>query len=174
MRLIMTTEEQETYRAAEHAEAIRYMDNAKETLRKAEKQDDGYYKDEKYVRTACGTAYLGVLRAVEAWLTLKGIVLPVKKKQKSIEYYEYTVAKIDKKMLSHLKAAYDVLHLDGYYRGVTRVKIIEGGFDAAYDIITKIKPENPVDVAETKADKRKRTWNNLLVSLAVMFMGSRF
>jgi hypothetical protein len=170
----MTTEEQETYRAAEYAEANRYMDNAKDTLRKAGKQDDGYYKDDKYVRTACGTAYLGILRALEAWLALKGVELPVKKKQKSIEYYEYAVAKIDKKMLSHLKTAYDVLHLEGYYRGVTRVKIIEVGFDVAYEIIDKIKPENPVDVAETKADRRKRAWDNLLVSLAVTFIGKRF
>ncbi|MDR2692715.1 MAG: DUF5618 family protein [Chitinispirillales bacterium] len=170
----MTREEQDSVLSVEYAESNRYMDNAKETLRKAEKQDDGYYRDDKYVRTACGTAYLGVLRALETWLVLKGIEIPDKKKRKSIEFYEYSVAQIDKKMLSHLKAAYSVLHLDGYYRGVTRVKIIEGGFDAAYEIIDKIKPENPVDVPETRGGKAKRAWNALLISAAVMFMRNRF
>jgi uncharacterized protein (UPF0332 family) len=166
----MTNEEQETYRAAEHTEANRYMNNAKETLKKAEKQDDGYYKNKKYVRTACGTAYLGVLIAVEAWLILKGVEIPGKKKRKSIEFYEYSVAKLDKKMLAYMKSAYDALHLVGYYRGDTSVDIIEAGFKAAYDIIDKIKPENPVDVPETKANRRKRAWGNLMVSLTTMFM----
>jgi hypothetical protein len=36
-----------------YSEALRYMDNAKETLKKANK-DEGLYKDKKYVRTASG------------------------------------------------------------------------------------------------------------------------
>ncbi|MDR2693726.1 MAG: DUF5618 family protein [Chitinispirillales bacterium] len=170
----MTLEEQNAVLSAEYTESVRYMDNAKETLRKAEKQDDGYYRDDKYVRTACGTAYLGVLRALEMWLVLKGIEIPDKKKRKSIEFYEYSVAQVDKKMLVRLKSAYNVLHLEGYYRGETRVKTIESGFDAAYEIIDKIKPENPVDVPETRGGKAQRAWNALLISAAVMFMGNRF
>jgi hypothetical protein len=166
----MTRDEQNTYLSAEHAEANRYMDNAKETLRKAGKQDDGYYEDEKYVRSACGIAYLGVLRALEAWLILKGIVLPVSKRQKSIEYYEHTVAKLDKKVLSMLKNAYDILHLEGYYRGNTKIKTIDSGFESAYDIINKIKPEHPVETPETRGNKAKREWSNLLISIATMFM----
>jgi hypothetical protein len=73
-----------------------------------------------------------------------------------------------------LKNAYDILHLEGYYRGNTKIKTIDSGFESAYDIIDKIKPENPVDVSETKADMRKRKWDNLLVSLAVTFTGSKF
>jgi hypothetical protein len=42
-----------------YTEALRYMDNAKETLQKANKEDD-FYHDRKYVRTACGTAYKNV------------------------------------------------------------------------------------------------------------------
>jgi hypothetical protein len=173
----MTREEQNTVLSAvsaDYAESIRYMDNAKETLKRAEKQDDGYYRDDKYVRTACGTAYLGVVRAIEAWLVLKGVQLPGKKKHRNIDFYVANVAKIDKKMLSHLNIAYDILHLEGYYRGITRVKIIEGGFDAAYDIIGKIKPENPVEVPETRGGKAKRAWNTFLISAAAMFMRSRF
>jgi glucosamine 6-phosphate synthetase-like amidotransferase/phosphosugar isomerase protein len=149
----MTIEEQNAILAKEYAEAVRYMDNAEKNLTKARK-DGNYYADKKYIRTACGTAYNGVLIALEAWLKIKGVDLPVneptsvqgKKKrisQKpriSIGLYKSHVAKLDGKMLSDLDAAYNVLHLDGYYDGITRVKTIESGFDAAYDIINKIKP----------------------------------
>ena len=44
-------------------EALRYIDNAKETLKKAQKEN-GIYKDKKYVRSASGTAYLGAIIAL--------------------------------------------------------------------------------------------------------------
>jgi hypothetical protein len=75
----MTPEEQNVFLSKEYAEAVRYMDNAEETLKRAEKQDYGYYRDEKYVRTACGTAYLGVLIALDAWLLMKGAEFTGKK-----------------------------------------------------------------------------------------------
>jgi hypothetical protein len=165
----MTPEEQNIYKSKEHAEAMRYMDNAKETLRKAEKQDDGRYRDVKYVRSACGIAYLGVLVAIDAWLTLKGVDIPKKRNHTNIDFYLSNVAKLDMKMLDHLNDAYHALHLDGYYRKVKNVKMIEGGFDEAYIIIDKIKPENPVDVPETRGDMVKRAWNKMMISLAVTF-----
>jgi len=167
----MTNEEQNMFLLTEYAEAIRYMDNAKETLKKAEKRDDGQYMDKKYVGSACGIAYLGVLRALDAWLTVKGVDVPKKKRHTTIDFYLSNVAKIDKKLLSHLNSAYNVLHLDGYYRGETGIDIIGGGFKAAYYIIDKIKPEHPVDIPETRGNKAKRVWNNMLISLAVTFMG---
>jgi hypothetical protein len=165
----MTHDEQNLYMSAEYAETVRYMDNAEETLKRAEKQDDGWYKDAKYVRTACGMAYLGVLRALDAWLTLKGIEIPKKKKHTTIDFYLSNVAKLDKRMLDYLNTVVNILHLDGYYRKEKSVKIIESGFKAAYIIIGKIKPENPVDVPETRGDKVKRAWNKMMISLAVMF-----
>ena len=44
-----------------------------------------------------------------------------------------------------------------------------GGFDAAYDIIEKIKPEYLVDVEENRVERRKRKWNMFFVSLAAIF-----
>ena len=52
----MSTTEQQTVREQYYGEAIRYMDNAKEYLQKAGR-DDNYYQDTKYVSTVCGTAY---------------------------------------------------------------------------------------------------------------------
>jgi len=165
----MTIDEQNLYLSKEYAEAIRYMDNAKETLKRAEKRDDGYYRDEKYVRTACGTAYLGVLLAIDAWLTLKGVQIPTTRNHTNINFYLTNVGKLDMKLLDHLNTAYNVLHLDGYYRKVKRVKTIESGFDAAYEILDKIKPENPINVPESRGDKVRRAWNTMMISLAVMF-----
>jgi len=165
----MTPEEQNAFLSKEYKEAVRYMDNANETLKKAEKQDDGYYRDAKYVKSACGIAHLGVLVALDAWLTLKDVPGPKKKQRKSIGYYTDNIAKIDNKLLSALQAEYEILHLSGYYDGLRRVRVIEDGFDLAYEIIGKIKPENPVDVPETRGDKFKMALNKMMISLAVMF-----
>ena len=164
----MTKDEQNVFLNKEYAEAIRYMDNAEETLQRA-KKDGNYYTDEKYVRTACGTAYRGVLLALNAWFVIKGIPKPCKKHRKSIEYYTSNIAQIDKKLVNCLCAVYNVLHLDGYYDGITSVKIIKDGFEHAYEIIEKIKPENPVEVKESKTAAAKRILNNLLVLITVIF-----
>ncbi|MDR3189212.1 MAG: DUF5618 family protein [Prevotellaceae bacterium] len=135
----MSIEEQQELKQKSYAEAMRYMSNAKETLQNARKEDR-YYQDRKYVRTACGTAYCGVLLALDTYLLLKDVELPKKKKRRSIEFYEQNISKIDGKMLKYLDTVYSVLHLDGYYDGNLNVNVITAGFDAAYDIIDKIKP----------------------------------
>jgi hypothetical protein len=168
----MIREEQNAFLSAEYSESIRYMDNAKETLLKAGREGLNY-ADKKYVRTACGTAYNGILVAIDAWFVLKGIPKPSKKQRKSIDYYMHNIAQLDKKMLSNMDTAYKILHLEGYYDGIMSVKAIESGFDAAYEIIGKIKPENPVEIPETRGGKAKRMWHNIMVSVAAMFMRSR-
>ncbi|MDR0768760.1 MAG: DUF5618 family protein [Dysgonamonadaceae bacterium] len=136
----MSIDEQQLIKQQSYSEAMRYMENAKETLKKAGK-DDQRYKDRKYVKTACGTAYNGVLLALDAYLLLKGI--KTAKRRKSIEYYCEQLGKLDKKMLQHLNNAYEALHLNGYYEGTLNAHIIKSGFDDAYGIIDKIKPEQP-------------------------------
>ncbi|MDR2578727.1 MAG: DUF5618 family protein [Chitinispirillales bacterium] len=135
----MTIEEQNAYLTAHYVEAMRYMENAEGFLRMA-KRDGPRYTDKKYVRTACGTAYNGVLIALDAWLSMKGVAPTGKKKRKSIEYYKTGVARLDGKLLSVLDNVYIILHLEGYYDGSTNVKAISGGFEEAYEIIDKIKP----------------------------------
>jgi len=165
----MTKEEQNIFLSRGYFEAIRYMDNAKETLQRAKKNDDGYYQDKKYVRTACGTAYNGVLVALDAWFEMKGVVNPKKNNRKSVDFYKRNVSLLDKKMSDRFDAAYDILHLFGYYDGLTRVKTILDGFEVAYEIIDKIKPENPVEVKESNVSAAKRVLTKLLISIAVMF-----
>ncbi len=133
----MSVVEQLEIKTKYYNEALRYMDNAKKSLKDAGKEDN-YYLDDKYVKTACGTAYVGVLKALDGYFILNGV--EKRKGRKSIQYYESTLTNIDEKMLNYLNSAYRVLHLEGYYEGETRISTIQSGFEAGYDIIEKIKP----------------------------------
>lgn len=133
----MSIKEQQEIKQKYHAEAMRYMENAEETLKKARKEGK-YYQDEKYVKTASGIAYNGVLKALDGFLILNGI--DKKKGRKSIGWYQENIAKNDKKLNAELKNAYDTLHLSGYYDGNTLVPVIQSGFEVAYDIIKRIEP----------------------------------
>jgi len=136
----MSIEEQHKLRQKYYGEAMRYMDNARGYLKNAKKEDN-YYRDSKYVKTACGTAYNGVLIALDGFLLLKGIEKPKGRARKSIEYYQENLGKLDRKMMDTLNTVYYVLHLSGYYDGIGDAVVIKRGFDEAYNIIEKIKPE---------------------------------
>jgi hypothetical protein len=105
------------------------------------------------VRVACGTAYLGVLKALDALFDLRGVPLPPKKKHKNIEFYTFNAARLDGKLSRDIHDAYRLLHIDGYYEGICRVGTISDGFDAAYEIIARIKPEHELTQEEYKALK---------------------
>jgi len=137
----VSVQEQQDLKRKYHSEATRYMDNAREYLKQAKKDGD-MYRDKKYVRTACGTAYSGVLISLDGFLILKGIHTPDKKVRKSAEYYQQNLAKIDKKMLDNYINAYKILHLYGYYDGLDIVSVVKTGFEYANTIINKIKPTN--------------------------------
>ncbi|MDR0687869.1 MAG: DUF5618 family protein [Prevotellaceae bacterium] len=159
----MPTEAQEDIKQKAYAEAMRYMENAKETLRKARKEDD-YYQDSKYVRTACGTAYSGVLLALDAYLQLKDVEMP-KKKRRSIEFYTSNVAQLDKKLLNYVNNVYNILHLSGYYDGTNDARVVRAGFELAYQIIGKIKPVPVQESAQELPPSRP----SLLRRIAMLF-----
>jgi len=137
----MSIQEQEQTKERYYSEAMRYMDNAKEYLKNAKKEGN-FYHDKKYVKTACGVAYSGLLVALDGLFALKGIPKPSKKQRKSVEYYQSNMTKMDKKMLDYLNNAYEILHLWGYYDGITTASVVKDGFDSAYKLIDKIKPSN--------------------------------
>ena len=140
----MSKQEQQELKEKYYGNAMRYMDNAKEYLTHA-KKDGKFYQDAKYVSTACGTAYKGVLIALDGFLLLKGVEKPKGRARKSIEYYQDNIAKLDSKMLKYLNSAYQILHLSGYYDGIERADVIKAGFDDAYTIIEKIKPNGTIN-----------------------------
>ncbi len=119
-----------------YKEAMRYIENARETLNLAGK-DGKFYEDDKYVKSASGIAYSGTLVALDYLFDVKNV--PKRRGRKSIDYYQDNLGKIDKKLLKHLNTAYRVLHLEGYYEGETKIQTIDSGFDSAIDIIDSIK-----------------------------------
>lgn len=122
-----------------YEEAMRYIDNANDALKLAGK-DGKFYVDEKYVKSASGIAYSGVLKALDFLFEIKNI--PKKRGRKSIEYYKETLGKIDKKLLKELNAAYALLHLEGYYEGQLKIGAIGEGLDSAVTIISVLKKYN--------------------------------
>jgi hypothetical protein len=137
---MMDVEDQEHIKQEAYKEAMRYIANAKDDLKKAGR-DGKFFKDAKYVRRASGTAYSGVLIAVDAWLKLKGAVLPRGKTRKTVDFYNAEIAKRDKKLGKQFKVVYDTLHLSGYYDGNLSSGNISDGFEMAGLIINRIKPQ---------------------------------
>ena len=120
-----------------YKEAMRYIDNARTQLKLAGK-DGKFYVDEKYVKSASGIAYSGILVALDALFDYKNV--PKRRGRKAVDYYQSNLARIDKKLLRELNAAYELLHLAGYYEGQLKIGAIEEGFDSALSIISALKP----------------------------------
>jgi uncharacterized protein (UPF0332 family) len=140
----MSIQEQQELKERYYGEAVRYIENAKECLQRTNIEYNRY-SDSKYVKMACGTAYSGVLVALDCFFILKGITKPTRKDRKSIEYYQKNLGKLDRRMLGILNDTYQILHLSGYYDGIQNVEVIKVGFKNANALIEKIKPGHFID-----------------------------
>ena len=122
-------------------EALRYIQNAKETLAKSPIEDN-IYADKKYVKSACGVAYLGVLTAIDQFLVDKGVTN--KELPKKVEEYRKALQKYatphNGKLLKQFDSVYDELHIAGYYRGfLQNVNTVKDVIKNAKDFIGKLK-----------------------------------
>lgn len=122
-------------------EALRYLNNAREILKSAPIEDNAY-TDEKYVREACGTAYLAVLKAIDGYLLNKG--LTKKELPKSVDGYRKALQKYlavhDGKLTREFERLYEELHIAGYYRGLLgHVNVVKDALKAARAFIEKIR-----------------------------------
>lgn len=100
------------------------------------------YSDEKYVKSACGVTYLGVLKAIEESLLKKG--LTKKELPKKVEEYRKALQKHasahNGKLIKEFDDLYDELHIAGYYRGnLHRVEVVKGVLKGAKEFIQKLK-----------------------------------
>lgn len=113
------------------AEARRYVENAKEVIKKANYDSSTKsYEDKKYVRMAGNTLWNGCLVALESVFKLsKG------KGRPSIEKYLDAASKKDKKLVTYINAAYNSNHLYMGYDGVLNKKACDAGFDDAKALI---------------------------------------
>lgn len=100
-------------------ESIRYLNNAKEILKKIPVEDN-IYTDVKPVREAFGTAYLAILEAINEALLKRG--LTKKELPKSVDAYRMSLKKYvsvhNGKLMREFEMLYDALHIAGYYRGL--------------------------------------------------------
>ncbi|NWF75126.1 MAG: DUF5618 family protein [Nitrospirae bacterium] len=124
-----------------HKEAIRYLENAKEILRKASIEDNTY-TDIKTVQEACGTAYLAILKAIDEYLINRGV--DSKDLPQSIEGYREMIRKHlsvhNGKLTREFEKLYKALHIAGYYRGLLEdVNMVKDALKAAKSFIDKIK-----------------------------------
>lgn len=121
-------------------EALRYLQNAKEILRKSQIEDN-LYADIKYVKSAFGVAYLGVLEAINEALLQKGLTR--KELPKKVEEYEKALKKYfgayNGKLLKEFSTIYDELHIAGYYRGLLhRVDVVRAALKGADEFVKKL------------------------------------
>jgi len=121
-------------------EALRYLENAKQMLLSAPKEDNTY-TDIKPVQEACGTAYLAVLKAIDEYLLAKGI--EKKELPKSVDGYRDLLKKHalihNGKLIREFEKLYDALHIAGYYRGLLwDVGMIKEALKSAESFITKL------------------------------------
>lgn len=116
-------------------EAIRFYKNGKDILKDVPIVYKSY-EDSKPVAEAAGISYLGMLKALDGYLILRGI--DKAKLPTSFQGYWQTLSKDmvhNGKMKSAIKIAYENLHILGYYRGGTGVSMIKEGFACAKFVI---------------------------------------
>lgn len=122
-------------------EALRYLENAKEILRKA-KIEGNFYVDKKPVREAFGTAYLAILEAINEALLKKGVA--EKELPDSIDEYRKALRRYlsihNVKLLKEFNLLYDSLHIYGYYKGaIYNVHAVKDYLKATKNFINRLK-----------------------------------
>lgn len=116
-------------------EALRYVDNAKEVIKKAVFDSElKMYTDRKYIKMAGNTLWNGCLIALEAVFNIKK-----GKGRPSIEKYQEAAAKRDKTLLAHINNGYEIMHLVMGYDGNKNKKVCDIGFESAKQIISRCK-----------------------------------
>ncbi|MDR0602716.1 MAG: DUF5618 family protein [Bacteroidales bacterium] len=132
-------ERQQALRKVYYEEAVRYRENAKKYLENTKVNNNGYYEDKKYIRTACGVAYSGLLIALDCYLILKGVEV-IERTKKDIHFYRANLNKQNRKLGDNLDNAYDILHRWGYYDGIGDSVIVKRGFKELDMFIELINP----------------------------------
>ena len=111
------------------------MANAKETLSQKARLNNEYqsYEDRKYVRAAGHFLWNAVLIMLEAKYQLK----KNKQSRVDIDDYKALLTHDDKKLLSMVNNAYDIMHLFMGYDGVLKKSVCQDGIDLANEIIDR-------------------------------------
>jgi hypothetical protein len=117
------------------AEARRYVENAKTTLRENGELnvDMNRYEDDKYVRAAGNYLWLGVIKALDAVFDVRAD----HRTRVDVNDYKQAVGKRDRKLLAYVDDGYNVMHLSMNYDGVQSKNVSDEGFRLANLIIDR-------------------------------------
>lgn len=123
------------------AEARRYVENAKETLKEKGELDPELraYQDDKYVRAAGNYLWLGVLKALDAVFDVR----TDHRTRVNVNNYLEAIGKRDRKLLCLVDDGYKVMHLSMNYDGVQSKDLCDSGFRLANDIIDRCETMIP-------------------------------
>lgn len=127
-----------------YEEALRYVDNAEEQLKKSP-IDERYYTDLKYVKSAGGIVYAGVEKSAKWFIELNGIKLPKEAKEPEITK---ALTKINKKALNLFNDLYSYFHIAVYYNENNNVAKIKESLKVARNFMLYLKPYNKVAIYE--------------------------
>ena len=117
------------------AEARRYVNNAHTLLIKKAGLDPETqsYQDRKYVRAAGHYLWHAVLIMLEAIYHLK----KTKRSRVDVDDYLMRLTHDDKKLLSMVNNAYDIMHLSMGYDGILKKSVCQEGIQLANEIIDR-------------------------------------
>ena len=117
------------------AEARRYVDNARKTLRENGELDVelNRYDDEKYVKAAGNYLWLGVLMALDAVFHVRSD----RRTRVDINDYREAVGKRDRKLLTLMNDGYMIMHLNMNYDGNPTKDVSDLGIRLANTIIDR-------------------------------------
>lgn len=117
------------------AEARRYVDNARKTLKENGEYDAelNRYNDEKYVRAAGNYLWLGVLMALDAVFHVR----TDHRTRVDINDYREAVGKRDRKLLALMNDGYITMHLNMNYDGNPAKGVCDEGFRLANSIVNR-------------------------------------
>ena len=123
------------------AEARRYVENAKETLREKGELDveTRLYQDDKYVRAAGNYLWLGVLKALDAVFDVR----TDHRTRVNVDNYLEAIGKRDRKLLDWVDTGYNVMHLSMNYDGVRSKDVCDYGIRLANTIIDRCETMIP-------------------------------
>ena len=112
-------------------ESMRYIDNARDTLKTKAKPVGYFFEDPKYVKAAGHFAYHGVLYALKQ----SGLVQLKKGQRADVKDFQQALANENRKMLHYFNQCYEIFHLQLGYDGVANKKTLPVYFDFAEELI---------------------------------------
>ena len=123
------------------AEARRYVENAKETLKEKGELDVemNRYEDEKYVRAAGNYLWRGVLQALDAVFHVRSD----RRKKVNIDDYLDVIGNTNEKLKGLVDTGYYIMYVYMAYDGMRLKDISDIGFNIATQIIDRCETMMP-------------------------------